>query len=378
QVMLCVARVAADAPDLPREIEIAVVPFADEGEAGDPRAAAAVFQAVAGFSPDVIHVHNAFDWEVFDALHARWPLVWHCHDYRTNCPNGDRRFPHWGLPCTSPMGAACVVHSVVSGCVAGPRPKTLRELRMRRRLFSSVKQADLIAAPSYCVAKILEINGVDRRRIAILPSFTPFADLAEAPPYPTSPALLFAARLVQQKGIDDVLWLAGELQDKGVQARVIVAGAGPGLETFVDAAKSHPALDVRGMLHSDALSAAYAESSAVLITPNWLDPFPLIGLDAMAHARPVIAYDIGGIGELVESGVDGVMVPAGDRAQLAAAVGQILTDPRRSADMGRRGREKVRAKYRLRNSLDAAIRAYSDAIQLHAPSASHRSPLQGK
>ena len=265
------------------------------------------------------------------------------------------------------MGSACLVHSVVSGCVAGPRPKTLRELSVRRRLFASVKQADLIAAPSYCVAKILEINGVDRRLIAILPSFTPFADLAEAPPYPASPALLFAARLVQQKGIDDVLWLVRELQEKRVGARIIVAGAGPGLQNFQEAAKSHPALEVRGMLHADALSAAYAESSAVLITPNWLDPFPLIGLDAMAHARPVVAYDIGGIGELVESGVDGIMVSAGDRLELARAVRQILADPKGSAQMGRRGREKVRARYRLRNSLDAAIRAYADAIQLHAP-----------
>jgi glycosyltransferase involved in cell wall biosynthesis len=365
-VKLCVSRIAADAPTLPAGIQLDVVPFAGEGEAGNPIAARAVVEAVREFSPDVVHVHNAFDWEIFDALRARWPLVWHCHDYRTNCPNGDRRLPHWGTPCRLPMGAACLMHSVVSGCVAGPRPRTLRKLRLRRRLFESVKRSDMIAAPSECVANILEANGVDRKRISVVPSFTPFADLPSAPSYPVSPVLMFAARLVEQKGIDDVLWLVRDLHDNGVAARFIIAGGGPGLPRFEAAAKTYPALDVRGMLHADALSSAYAECSAVLITPNWLDPFPLTGLDAMAHARPVIAYDIGGIGELVENGRDGILVRSGDRNAMASAAKSIIADPAKGADMGRRGRDKVRAKYRLGHSLDAAMLVYADALRMRA------------
>jgi glycosyltransferase involved in cell wall biosynthesis len=347
---------------MPAEIAVAVVPFAREDEPGNPIAAHAVVAAAHRFSPDVVHVHNAFDWEVFDALRARWPLVWHCHDYRTNCPNGDRRLPHWGTPCRLPMGAACVLNSVVSGCVAGPRIRTLRTLATRRRLFTSVSRSDRIAAPSACVAKILEANGVARERITIVPSFTPFADLPDAPPYPDSATVLFAGRLVEQKGIDDVLWLVREMYESGAPARFVIAGSGPGLPRFLEAEERFPNLDVRGMLHANALSSAYSESSAVLITPNWLDPFPLIGLDAMAHARPVVAYDIGGIGELVQHEVDGLLVRAGARRALAAAVRKVLADPVEAAAMGVRGRQKVQAKYRLRNSLNAALRLYESAI----------------
>jgi glycosyltransferase involved in cell wall biosynthesis len=368
-VNLCVARVGADAPPLPGDIRLTIVPFAREGEAGDPAAARAVVDSVRDFSPDVVHVHNAFDWEVFDALRARWPLVWHAHDYRTNCPNGDRRLPHWKTPCRLPMGAACLLHSVVSGCVAGPRPKTLRELVIRKRLFDSVRRSDMIASPSECVAGILASNGVARERISAVPSFTPFADLPDAPPYPHSPVLMFAGRLVEQKGIEDVLWLVADLQARAVNVRVIIAGGGPGLARFRSAAKAFPALDVRGMLHLSALSLAYAETSAVLVTPNWLDPFPLIGLDAMAHARPVIAYDIGGIGELVQSGVDGIMVRAGDRRALSGAARFVLSDPSMAAEMGCRGREKVLARYSLGHSLDAALRVYAAAIRARSISA---------
>jgi glycosyltransferase involved in cell wall biosynthesis len=368
QVSMCVAKVAPDAPALPAGIDVAVVPFAREEESGDPVAARAVVEAVRKFSPDVVHVHNAFDSEVFDALRTRWPLVWHCHDYRTNCPNGDRRLPHWGTPCRLPMGAACVVHSVLSGCVAGPRMQTLRKLELRKRLFAAVKKSDKIAAPSQCVASILERNGVDRDRISIIPSFTPFADLAEAPPYPDTRTILFAGRLVEQKGIEDVLWLVRTMYESGSPARFIIAGSGPGLPRFLAAEEQFKTLDVRGMLHADALSSAYAESSVVLITPNWLDPFPLIGLDAMAHARPVVAYDIGGIGELVQHGIDGLLVRPGDRPSLAAAVKQMLADPAAAAGMGVRGRDKVRAKYCLKHSLGAALRLYEKAIAIRAGS----------
>jgi glycosyltransferase involved in cell wall biosynthesis len=367
-VNLCVATIAPDAPAMPAGVNVTLVPFAREGEAGDTIAARAVVDAVRRFAPDVVHVHNVFDWEVFDALRARWPLVWHSHDYRTNCPNGDRRLPHWGTPCRLPMGAACVLHSVISGCVGGPRIRTLRALRTRRRLFASVIRSDRIAAPSACVATILEKNGVERDRITIIPSFTPFADLPDAAPYPDKPIVLFAGRLVEQKGIDDVLWLVRKMHESGAPARFIIAGSGPGLPRFLEAEEHFPALDVRGMLHADALSSAYSESSAVLITPNWLDPFPLIGLDAMAHARPVVAYDIGGIGELVQHEVDGLLVRPGDRRALAAAVKKMLADPVGAAAMGVRGREKVRAKYRLRNSLNAALRLYENAIAIRAGS----------
>jgi glycosyltransferase involved in cell wall biosynthesis len=71
------------------------------------------------------------------------------------------------------------------------------------------------------------------------------------------------------------------------------------------------------------------------------DPFPTVVLEAMAAARPVVGFAHGGVLEMVEPGVTGLLVAPCDVAALAAAIGQIIDQPDRGATLGRAGRERV-------------------------------------
>ena len=72
------------------------------------------------------------------------------------------------------------------------------------------------------------------------------------------------------------------------------------------------------------------------------DACPTVLLEAMAVGRPVVAAASGGIVDLVDDGVTGLLVPPGDPAALATALSTILDDPRRASAMGRAGLERVR------------------------------------
>jgi glycosyltransferase involved in cell wall biosynthesis len=61
----------------------------------------------------------------------------------------------------------------------------------------------------------------------------------------------------------------------------------------------------------------------------------------MGCETPVVATDAGGLPEVVEHGVTGLIVPRGDSAALAGAIGSLLADPARRAEMGRAGRERA-------------------------------------
>jgi starch synthase len=61
----------------------------------------------------------------------------------------------------------------------------------------------------------------------------------------------------------------------------------------------------------------------------------------MGCETPVVASDAGGLPEVVQHGVTGLVVPRGDSAALAEAIGSLLGDPERSARMGRAGRERA-------------------------------------
>ncbi len=72
------------------------------------------------------------------------------------------------------------------------------------------------------------------------------------------------------------------------------------------------------------------------------EPFGQVIIEGMAAGKPVIATDGGGVPEIVEDGKTGILVPMGDVQAMADAIGRMLADPALAADMGARGRERVR------------------------------------
>jgi glycosyltransferase involved in cell wall biosynthesis len=77
-------------------------------------------------------------------------------------------------------------------------------------------------------------------------------------------------------------------------------------------------------------------------------------LEAMGHGLPVVATRVGGNGEVILDGTTGRLVPHGDAAALAAALGDVLGHPERARRWGQAGRARVQGEF----SLDVMARAY--------------------
>src|SRR5207249_7024089 len=83
------------------------------------------------------------------------------------------------------------------------------------------------------------------------------------------------------------------------------------------------------------------ENAAIVVVPSMGEGFGMVALEAMERARPVIAAEIGGLGELVEDGVTGLLVPPGDPEPLARAIADLGRDLGRAARMGEAGRRRA-------------------------------------
>jgi glycosyltransferase involved in cell wall biosynthesis len=93
-------------------------------------------------------------------------------------------------------------------------------------------------------------------------------------------------------------------------------------------------------------SAIIVSRANVCVVPSvWHDAFPLAVLEAMARARAVIATNVGGIPELIEHDVTGLLVPPGDETALAEAIAALLADPARAARLGEAARERVAERF---------------------------------
>jgi len=158
------------------------------------------------------------------------------------------------------------------------------------------------------------------------------------------PQVLFAGRLSHQKGIL-------ELVEAAQGHELVVAGDGP-LRRRVPQA--------RGWLPHDELERLYGRA-AVVACPSHREGFGVVCAEAMAHARPVVASDVGGLRDLVVDGETGLLVPPHDVVALRAALERLLGDPALRCRLGEAGRERVRTYCAWDRVTDATLGAYGDA-----------------
>jgi glycosyltransferase involved in cell wall biosynthesis len=305
-----------------------VLAWGDEYAEPSAHAADAISAEIASEHIDVVLCSNVFDSAVLDAARTAARCVVHVRDHRVFCPNGDRLLPHFARPCDAKMGGACLVNSVIHGCVCGPHSRTVQRLRARERTAAATRRYDAFVVSSQFMARLCERNGIATERIHVLEP--PIADGSVADriaPPPAVPRLLFAARIVPVKGLRSLVRAIARLSSE-VRPELRVAGhSTQELEACIALARS---LDVRikalGWCDGDALSRAIDSVHAVVIPSLWPEPYGLLGIEAQARGRPAVAYAVGGIPEWIGEG--GECVPRGDEAALARAIATV-TDPTR-------------------------------------------------
>jgi len=93
----------------------------------------------------------------------------------------------------------------------------------------------------------------------------------------------------------------------------------------------------------------------------WPEPFGLVGIEAGASGRPVVASSTGGVGDWLRDGVNGVLVEPGDARALARALNELLADPGRRRELGTAARETVAARFTPERHVAALREAYRTA-----------------
>ena len=159
-------------------------------------------------------------------------------------------------------------------------------------------------------------------------------------------------RLIPIKGHIVLLRAFAEARRSLPRLRLDIAGRGP-LEPALRALAKELEIDdaVRFLGYVAPIQHAI-EESAVVVVPSMGEGFGMIALEAMERARPVIAAEIGGLGELVEDGVTGALVPSGEAEPLAGAIVRLAGDLELAAKMGAAGRARALDRFLLERCTD--------------------------
>ncbi|MGI8613207.1 MAG: glycosyltransferase [Nocardioidaceae bacterium] len=229
-----------------------------------------------------------------------------------------------------------------------------------------VREVARVVATCRDEVRELELLGGDPHRISIVPCgvdrelFTPVRGRRGTPR-----RLLVVGRLVERKGVGDVVTALAELP--GVE--LVIAGGpardalslDPEVQRLRELARANGTIDrVRfvGRVSRTELPRLIASCDVVVAVP-WYEPFGIVPLEAMACGRPVVGSAVGGLLDTVVPGVTGELVPPREPAALAAVLSGLLADGRRRQAYGEAGAARVDRRYRWERVAAATEAVYT-------------------
>ncbi len=229
---------------------------------------------------------------------------------------------------------------------------------------SAYQTADaVIAVSSQMKDDVVSLYGIDPEVVHIIPNgidldeYQPTYDESVLRDYginPELPYILFVGRITRQKGIMHLLHAITYL-DPTMQV-VLAAGAPdtPEIKTEMiqevnrlKQSGDHHIVWIPEMMPPADLIVLYSHAQ-VFVCPSVYEPFGIINLEAMACQTAVVASNVGGIPMVIEDGKTGRLVevePDGFAKRLANTINELMDDPERCIEMGRKGRQCVEAQF---------------------------------
>jgi glycosyltransferase involved in cell wall biosynthesis len=214
-----------------------------------------------------------------------------------------------------------------------------RAPRLTRRLLQSARL--VVAGSAFLAAAARELGAREVRVVANgleLP-------LEPGPPV-EPPHILYAGRLSEEKGIEDFLAASSRLP------RVVV-GDGP-LRALVP--------DAVGFVPPGELGRYY-ERAAIVCVPSRREGYGMVAREAMAYARPLVATAVGGLGDAVDDGETGLLVPPCDVPALREALERLLGDAELRRRLGTAARQKALREYAPEAAVEGLVAAYGEAAR---------------
>jgi glycosyltransferase involved in cell wall biosynthesis len=274
---------------------------------------------------------------------------------------------HWWLPAGW-LTTKCEVPTVVTS--HGSDVRLLERSRILVRMAKGVgaRAARWTAVSRFLATDIEQRIGLVAGSVEVTPMpvdtelFETGRKIAKATP----PRVLYAGNLLPSKGVDILIAAAALLRDRGIQCELRILGAGPARDQLLSEIAARGLSGVASIapfVPQSQMPAEYgAATVTVLPTRGQAEGLGLTLVEALLAGSAVIGTPAGGIPEVVEDQVTGLIAPDGDAVALADRIARLLQDQSLRQRLTTQGYDRVRHTYSLDATVDRFLALFDAAV----------------
>lgn len=318
------------------------------------------------FTPDVLHFHSLHGVESFAELAVvrrlsrKYPTLISLHDLWLMTG-------HCGHPLTCPRWkTGCGKCPDLTLYPAISRDATRLNFIRKRRVFRGANVA-LIVPSTWLAQQTRESPILKHLPVNVVPNPIDVATFCPGPAdelrqqhgiRPSDRTVILVAQHLTNpfKGIEDGIAVLNQTTNENL--KVILVG---GAAEQVAARIKHPSV-ILPYTSSKQEVASYYRMADVLLMPSRGETFGLVAAEAMACGTPVIAFQVGGLQDVIGDNEGGILIPGRDIAAMAAAVDKLLTEETVRRQLATTGRERAAAAFPLSRHTETCVELYQHAL----------------
>ncbi|MCK4234764.1 glycosyltransferase family 4 protein [candidate division WOR-3 bacterium] len=317
-------------------------------------------------NPDIAHIHkfnNSLTPSILYALKKKdIPVVQTLHDYRMVCPNYSLYDFNNSEVCEDCKGhnyfnavrRRC--HEIGTSYLVGLNIAV--ESYLYHFLKTYENTIDLFIAPSNFLMKKMIEFGVDKNKIIHISNFVYYEKFT--PEYNNSNYILYFGRIEKYKGVKTLIYAMRYVRS----SKLYVVGEGTYKNELEEYIKKYQIKNVLflGFKTGKELKEVIKNSIFTVVPSEGYESFGLVVLESFASGKPVIASRLGGLAELIEDNIDGLLFEPGNIEDLSDKMNILLANRNIVVRMGRNARKKIEEKYNENEHYMRLMEAYSRVI----------------
>lgn len=282
---------------------------------------------------DMVFLHKTDNPELVRKLRHMYPVLVYVHDHDYCCPRGQKCYPFTGKYCSLPANSFhCRLCSPIVKKPGGGI--ALMQWSRFEQLRNEIRNCHAFAVASDFMHNELVHDKFEKEKIHKL---FPICGVPEVPDWKGScETIIYVGQLLKSKGVDLFLNALSKLSSPW--RAVIVGARHGGNDLKALAAKLDIAHRITFTGWVDDPSDYFRRAGISVFPSRWQEPFGIAGLEAMRHSLPVVGFNVGGVGEWLKDGKNGISVPPEDVDGMADALSQLLEERNLARQLGENGR----------------------------------------